>query len=417
MINGPTKFRSTVCQPYHRLNQTPTCSPNDHLAAADQQDKLEVPTSIIPRSRGRPKGSKSKPKSPDHTTITESSEVYLSKKEENDRILAIKLRNDGVITTPGKPFEASDAKEINDLVIAGVFNFELFDPALHQGRIFKSRMVRTIKGQGGKPYEKSRLVIEGRSDFEKLSILTQSPTIQRMSQRLILAIAPSLCHTGMTISLRDITQAYPQAHSQLQRQIFAELPQELKDKYPEGTIIRVIKPPYGIAEAGVHWFHTYQEHHKQQLGMEMSTSVPFLLITVGSADSFGIVGMQTDDTLMLGTESFSVQEEMQLEKAKFRAKARIVLKPGIVLDFNGVKLSISHDDILVLRQKRQGAKIEVNETKRPDSAQRYLEQRARGAYIVSICQPEASFDLSAAAQVQKPQIEDYQRTNKRLHGK
>jgi hypothetical protein len=32
----------------------------------------------------------------------------------------------------------------------------------------------------------------------------------------------------------------------------------------------------------------------------------------------------------------------------------------------------------------------------------YIAQRARGAYIASICQPEASFDLSFAAQVINP---------------
>lgn len=75
---------------------------------------------------------------------------------------------------------------------------------MHHGRMFKSRMVREIKGKSGEPYEKSHLAIQGH-DFEKLSILTQSPTIQRMSQLLILAIAMSLCRTGMTVSLRHIT--------------------------------------------------------------------------------------------------------------------------------------------------------------------------------------------------------------------
>jgi hypothetical protein len=77
--------------------------------------------------------------------------------------LAVKLRNDGLITTPGDAFEASDAKEIDDLLAQGVFNFEQDDPAQHGGqRIFRSRIVREIKGvTTGKPYEKSRLVIQG----------------------------------------------------------------------------------------------------------------------------------------------------------------------------------------------------------------------------------------------------------------
>ncbi|XP_044715169.1 reverse transcriptase (RNA-dependent DNA polymerase) domain-containing protein [Hirsutella rhossiliensis] len=171
-------------------------------------------------------------------------------------------------------------------------------------------MVREVKGKDTKPYEKSRLVVQGHGDFEKTTLLTQSPTIQRVSQRLILAIAPGLLQgNGMTLSLRDITQAYPQSQTELFRTILTYLPTELQGKYPHGTIIRVIKPLYGIAEAGVHWYRTYQQHHLKNLDMSTSTYDSCLLITNTGPNTFGIVGMQTDDTLMLGTDSFSAREE------------------------------------------------------------------------------------------------------------
>jgi hypothetical protein len=44
----------------------------------------------------------------------------------------------------------------------------------------------------------------------------------------------------------------------------------------------------------------------------------------------------------------------------------------------------------------------------------YITQRARGAYIASVCQPEASFDLSFAAQVINPVEDDTKNLNKRL---
>ena len=44
----------------------------------------------------------------------------------------------------------------------------------------------------------------------------------------------------------------------------------------------------------------------------------------------------------------------------------------------------------------------------------YIAQRARGAYIASVSQPEASFDLSFAAQVINPTEEDAKALNKRL---
>jgi hypothetical protein len=41
-----------------------------------------------------------------------------------------------------------------------------------------------------------------------------------------------------------------------------------------------------------------------------------------SEGCFGVVGMQTDDTLILGTESLSTLEEEQLKKANFQAKTK-----------------------------------------------------------------------------------------------
>jgi hypothetical protein len=58
---------------------------------------------------------------------------------------------------------------------------------------------------------------------------------------------------GMRLWLRDITQAYTQSDDPLQRTIIAELPAQLRDSYPDGTIMVVIKPLYGIAEAGAYW--------------------------------------------------------------------------------------------------------------------------------------------------------------------
>ncbi|KAI1002731.1 hypothetical protein K3495_g5473 [Podosphaera aphanis] len=250
-------------------------------------------------------------------------------------------------------------------------------------------MVREIKRINDKPYEKSRLVIQGHSDSEKETIPTQSPTIQRMSQRLILAIAPALCQQRFTIALRDITQAYQQSRSELSRTILSALPAELKDKYPDRTIIRVTKPLYGIAEAGVHWFATYQKHHINELDMKTSTYDPCLLIATGH-DAFGIVGLQTDDTLLLTSAAFSEKEEVQLQKARFRAKPKAHLSPS------------------------QGNRLETIDIATADYAQKYAEQRALGAYLASICQPEASFDLSVAAQIQQPESDACKKLNTRI---
>jgi len=44
----------------------------------------------------------------------------------------------------------------------------------------------------------------------------------------------------------------------------------------------------------------------------------------------------------------------------------------------------------------------------------YAAQRARGAYIATVCQPESAYDLSFAAQVVDPQEENIKQLNKRI---
>ncbi|KAF2749253.1 hypothetical protein M011DRAFT_465695 [Sporormia fimetaria CBS 119925] len=147
--------------------------------------------------------------------------------------------------------------------------------------------------------------------------------------------------------------------------------------------------------------------------MSTSTYDPCLLITNEDQNAFGIVGMQTDDTLMLVTDAFSSLEEKKLEKAQFRSKPKTVLTPDVKMDFNGCTLMMEGNSIS-LRQKGQGGKICLVDVNAPSRAQNYMEQRARGAYIASTCQPEASFDLSVAAQAQQPSDEDIRALNKRL---
>jgi hypothetical protein len=53
------------------------------------------------------------------------------------------------------------------------------------------------------------------------------------------------------------------------------------------------------------------------------------LVTNSNTDVFGIVGMQTDDTLMLGTAAFLLLEEKKIQKAQFRLKPKAALTPEV----------------------------------------------------------------------------------------
>ncbi len=147
-----------------------------------------------------------------------------------------------------------------------------------------------------------------------------------------------------------------------------------------------------------------------------------------SSNVFGLIEMQTDDTLMLRDDRFAELEESELKKAKVMFKKREMLITLISIKFNDEIIIIDSSGILLLNQFKQFDQIRlVNMTISADligsrkqirkmvtPKDQYVAQRARGAYIVIMTQSEAAFDLSLAAQVTNPKEEDAKRLNKRL---
>ena len=157
--------------------------------------------------------------------------------------------------------------------------------------------------------------------------------------------------------------------------------------------------------------------------MEQST---YDLCLLFSNKPFGVVGLQTDDTLFVGDSDFAIQEQVQLQKAQFLAKEREQLSSTKDLKFNG---GIIHQDgdTLTLTQERQCNNLKLISNKATsttsargavceglDSRDQYVAQCARGAYIASVCQPEAAYDLSVAAQATEPTEKDVKALNTRL---
>jgi len=123
--------------------------------------------------------------------------------------------------------------------------------------------------------------------------------------------------------------------------------------------------------------------------------------------------MQTDDTLILGDENFARLEEQELKKANLSAKPTEALSYESPLIFNGCILR-QEGDSMTITQKGQGSKLKLIDPTDDNRQEQYREQRARGAYVATICQPEAVFDLSVAAQHQEPTDDDIKALNKRL---
>ncbi|KAI0992123.1 hypothetical protein K3495_g16063 [Podosphaera aphanis] len=129
----------------------------------------------------------------------------------------------------------------------------------------------------------------------------------------------------------------------------------------------------------------------------------------------GLVGLQTDDTLIASTPKFIELETKELKNAGFKAKPSEKLSVDKPLDFNGFKITLQRDGTLLINLLKQIKKIQLLDTS-SFTRGRYIAQRARGAYIATVSQPQASFSLSHAAQVIRPtvQVQDAELLNRCL---
>ena len=129
--------------------------------------------------------------------------------------------------------------------------------------------------------------------------------------------------------------------------------------------------------------------------MEQSTYDPCLLYT--PLNGLGIVGLQTDDTLFLADQTFADAEETELQEAKFLAKPREQLTEQTPIKFNG-GLITQEGNLIKLTQERQAQNLRLVTIKPTDltssyrethktvnTKDQYVAQRARGAYIATVC--------------------------------
>jgi hypothetical protein len=119
-------------------------------------------------------------------------------------------------------------------------------------RIFNSRFVDEVKNSGTeKTFEKFRLVMQTFNDQNKTLVLIQLSIIQRISQRLIICLAATL---SMNLYLRDITQAYVQSATSLNRGFYVQSLLELIKlmRIFHDCILKIVKSLYDVSKADNH---------------------------------------------------------------------------------------------------------------------------------------------------------------------
>ena len=77
--------------------------------------------------------------------------------------------------------------------------------------------------------------------------------------------------------------------------------------------------------------------------MEQSTYDPYLLFT--KENNIGIIGLQTDDTLLLADKDFTAEEEKEIQKVGFLTKEREELTATNPIKFNGGQLTLKGNSL------------------------------------------------------------------------
>ena len=157
---------------------------------------------------------------------------------------------------------------------------------------------------------KARLVAQGFSQLPGNDYLeTFSPTIRAESLRTLLAIGAL---EDLEIRQIDVVSAYPRA--QLHATIYMKPPKALEA--PEGTVLQLGKPLYGLKQSGREW---YLEACRglETLGFRPCFSDPSVFVT---EDRSLIIGLYVDDMLILGKELQAVEATVQGIKALWEIK-------------------------------------------------------------------------------------------------
>ncbi len=167
--------------------------------------------------------------------------------------LVVIIKFDSIVHIALSQFVAFRQKKINDLIEKNVFRSMSKNDVSFDVRIFNFRFVNEIKHFDiDKAFEKSRLVVQTFNDQNKDLMLTQSFTIQRISQRLIVCLI--VVFSKMNLYLRDITQTYVQSVTSLNRDFFVRSSVELIKHLDIDTnsILKIIKSLYDVLEADNH---------------------------------------------------------------------------------------------------------------------------------------------------------------------
>ena len=188
-------------------------------------------------------------------------------------------------------------------------------------------------------------MVQGHPDREKDSLVHDSNNMKQSSIRLVTALAAIL---GFRIGGHDVSQAYLQSASKLIRDVFIKPKKEFE--LPPNGLLKLLKPLYGLPDAGDYWPVTFAQHIRDDLEMQRSVGDLALFFKNVQGRLSGIAGTYADDSLLAGTLDFMTSTNKTLER--FESRDRVL--DEFTLAGIGIKTLA---DGFILHQRKQIDKL------------------------------------------------------------
>ena len=217
-------------------------------------------------------------------------------------------------------FDSAIEAELRGLRDRGVFKVVKQQSLPQDANILGGRFVLSIKDHGT-PQEKlkARYVVQGHTDADKNVLVHNTTTLRQASVRLVVSIAAIL---GYRLWSQDITQAYLQSDDTLVRPVYIR-PNKHDRRYfnlADDEILLLLKPLYGLSDAGDYWYATLSSHLTNELDMVNCTGDLSLFFRRDGDSLSGVTGVYVDDQIHAGSPKF--EEESRLTEQRFQSKPR-----------------------------------------------------------------------------------------------
>lgn len=304
-----------------------------------------------------------------------------------------------ILTTKDREYDRGEAEkamaeELDGLLEAGALEFVHEDDVPPGSNVIGTRIILSLKHHGTPDQMwKARLVTQGCLDRDAENVLSDSATVAAYSIRIVIAVALLM---GWPLRSKDARRAYLQGDD-LSRDMYARLPKQLRRVF-SGYLFHIVKPVYGLKEAGAYWFSKYFNAWISAVRM-VATALDVCLLYRRQGNKLdGVVGIQVDDTIMAGSPEFTSAEERMHQK--FDMGETQLLSPGNPMKFSGCTIV---DNVGTLKVQQVDFIGKLDSRKLEKKIKPTLTQVKAGAgalgWVGAQTRPTMSFHISTLNQV------------------